>query len=433
MKLNKKIYALSLSLCLLGGLSISPVQAKSHGEKLHKVSMSSYTPNEIAAVLSSFHELDDSFGEASQLAFNSGHYDEKLAANFTNVNEIRTASNFRPGIDANDIEPNSVVDYDDSDLRDLAQAEPAEVFAQLRATDKHFHKVAKLDGAIADYSGKKITTDSTRLLNNVKWRVWAEKDFRDMERINFGEAQKQLDQVSSGELTRLGNRQVSTVSGKLDTVPLMDQIPNGIKQINGGAEITRKINTKLKSPAKIDAQLQDKMDNVYIAHFNLADGSRDVAISPRIDGRNKGGLNMMVQEKGPGFDRIAYRISSPLENGLQKLTTYAVTNLANGDIVELAEERVVNINGIGTGNGTLVLKDMDGKVVKSIAQSPLRTQLAPDGSMTTQVRRGDDHRVLVQANSDGSVMTSTEHNGDWSGFEPVIWTDARGEIRDLKR
>jgi len=428
--MNKKIYALSLSLCLLG-MAMAPVQA--HGAKLHKVSMSAYTPDQIAAVLSSFHELDDSFNEASQLAFNSGHYDQKLAANFNNVNEIRTASNFQPNIDANDVEPNSVVDYDDSDLSRLGELGAKDVFAQLRETGKHFNKVAKLDGAIADYDGKKITTDSTRLLNNIKWRIWAEKDFRDLERINFGEAQKQLAQVSNTDLTRLGTREVSTVAGVLDNVPLMDQIPNGIKQINGGAEINRKISTKLKSPAKIDAKLQDKMDNVYITHFNLADGSRDVAISPRIEGRNKGGLNMMVQEKGPGFDRVAYRISTPLENGLQKLTTYSLTNLANGNKVELGEERIVNLNGIGSGNGTLMIKQMDGNVVKSIAQEPLRTQLSPDGSMTTQLHRGNDHRVLVQADSNGAVQVSTAQEGDWSSFQPVIWTDARSALRELDR
>lgn len=434
--MTKRISALSLSLCLLGSFALMPMpQASARIEGVdapdgtHLINLRVYSPTEIAAALAGLQEVDASFDHATQLAWTSGNY-AYLPGNFNGITAVRTAEGFESAADANDLDSPSPVDYNDPELSRLATADAPYVLAALQQTGEHFNEVAELSGAIADRSGADIETNTTRLINNVRWRIWADPDFKHLERVDIGQAVKTLSPASMADLTRLGQNS-KTVAGTLASVPLTTQIRNGILSINQGAVLNTLTPAKMISTDKADQKLSRRMDDVYLTHYNLTDGSRDVLISPSVDGKNRVGLNMLIREKGPGFERTAYRISAPLHTGLQKVTTYSLTHLANGNLLESAEERFVNPNGIGSGNGVFVIKQMDGKVVKTLTQVPMRTQINPDGSMATYLKMGPDQEVLFQQDSRGLAQISRTDKDQLMPWESVDTLSLRKTLNEI--
>ena len=429
--MQNKFYALSLSLCLLGSMSFMPASRAETTDtdtvnvdtvytdtrnlsQNPLVVLDQVTLDRLAAALATYHEVDDSFNDAMRLAWTSGAY-AQLPANFYGISDIRTSQNITTQVNP---------DLNDTEIITGSLSAPA-LYSALNTTSQRFINTLTGNGPVALDTDGSLVIDTHRLMNNVKWRIWSDPEFQRIERIKIDQVDNTLTPVTSTQLTRLGSRNLNGFAGILNPVTLADRVGSGIRSL---ATTFRSV----VESGTVDANDIDTgtgLTNVYATRFTTDGGFRNIVIVPETGVSDQTGLNMLIQEQGNGFTRTAYRVSSPMLDGTQHLTTYSVTDLGNGAQLEIGEERFVNSVGNGTGTGAFMLTSRDGIVT----QGALRTLINSDGSLTSYLDLGPNQNLMINEDAHGTARLSQSIQSSDPIWTPLDWNSIVERIRELVR
>ena len=131
---------------------------------------------------------------------------------------------------------------------------------------------------------------------------------------------------------------------------------------------------------------------------------QNVLVADRTQGNLDLGSDLMLTESGDGFFTQATRVSSRNADGSLKVVTRATTNFDNGDRIEILEERMADVSGAASGNGTLTLTDASGNT----QSFDLRTMTNVDGSFVSNLQADNNamDTLVIRENASGDATLS---------------------------
>ncbi len=253
-------------------------------------------------------------------------------------------------------------------------------FDSFNRSNSDFRNQISSTGSVSIDSNGGSTIDNGRLRTNVSAMVDSQNDVDLLNRdvLDLNDSNNNLDlnsrinamvDVSNDNLFRLRDRNFNTRAGQIDS------------RTNANGSVT----------------------SFFGTNFSGNSTRRDVVLANTTDVNAQVGLDFVLREQGNGFSRNANRVSSLQADGSLMVMTQASTMLDNGDRIDIFEERVTDISGNGTGNGSLIITDSNG----SSESFDLRTLVAADGSLTTFLDgQGSDSDLMIRESANGQASLS---------------------------
>lgn len=189
-------------------------------------------------------------------------------------------------------------------------------------------------------------------------------------RLNFSGNVEGMAQIAPSQLLRTGDRGFTTSAGTIRS------------QTNADGSVT----------------------SFFATSFDGDTIDQNVLVADRTQGNLDLGSDLMLTESGDGFFTQATRVSSRNADGSLKVVTRATTNFDNGDRIEILEERMADVSGAASGNGTLTLTDASGNT----QSFDLRTMTNVDGSFVSNLQADNNamDTLVIRENASGDATLS---------------------------
>lgn len=277
----------------------------------------------------------------------------------------------------------AIGDADDSDFDDSdSELSPVAMRDQVQAANQLMASRLASEGAISRNADGSLSIDWDRLAEEFGARITDDKGIQTLVGLNPLETEPSLKTVTDSQLQRLSDRPFELQAGLLPEVS------------SDGATV-----------------------RVFSSRLEGEGAGRQVLLA------NSGQqTDMLLQDQGLGLNRRAYRVTDPLAGGLQRVRTAFATQLADGSLLEVLEDRYVEASGKGSGAGIFQLQDQRGATVRG----ELRTLVRSDGSLISYLDLNGGPDMLIHESSQGQARLALLDQGTASDWVPL---DLSGLLR----
>lgn len=157
------------------------------------------------------------------------------------------------------------------------------------------------------------------------------------------------------------------------------------------------------------------------ANFTSDLSTRRVSLSSQSNGDVQLGTDFALNESGEGWTRTALRSIDVQADGSLHVMTKLTTNFANGDVLEIFEDRELNAQGSGTGHGSFSLSSDGGASI----DGELRTTVNADGSFNSFLDLENGSDLMLHESANGQLSFNTRANGGgWANTWTSLDLDA---------
>ncbi|MGV3526003.1 MAG: hypothetical protein ACO1RX_17400 [Candidatus Sericytochromatia bacterium] len=237
--------------------------------------------------------------------------------------------------------------------------------------------------------------DRSRIQTNVMTQIDADTDLDLLDDLNIDSNASAMANVSSDNLFRLRNRGFNSRFGSL--------------------------NNRTNADGSVNA--------MFAANFTGNGTDRDVFLSDRLRGDASLGADLMLREQGEGFERDGSRVSEVMADGSLRVMTTVNTRFEDGSRLEIFEDRFTDVQGNGTGTGTIRMTDRNG----NSTSGDLRTMVTADGSLKTFFDSDNGDDLMIWEDASGRAQLSLISESDRQNNRNSAWTqlDLNAALRSM--